>query len=464
MTRWLTAERAQKLNVLGDCILLAAASFVATMTNESPTVKPGVASGLAFSLIFVWAVAGRVVRHYDMANGRRERGDFVMTMVLVAFTIGTMAALGALVPQCRHNVEVWRFALVLVPGVVWLRLMTSWLRMRREVQPARVLVMGTGSLGRLTGHELRSTTPVAREVLGYLRFDDEAAENARLPAPVIGVAEELEAVIKSRELDEVYIAAHITTHHKQMQKAITTCERYGIPFALPAAGFRFDRAVAVGGTRATPDGYVHYLSVQPKPIQWAVKRLFDIFASGTALLLLSPLLIGTALAVKLTSKGPVLFKQTRVGLYGRQFHMLKFRSMVVNAEELRAKLAAQNEQTGPVFKLKRDPRITAVGRFIRKFSVDELPQLINVLRGEMSVVGPRPAIPSEVAQYEAWQRRRLSVRPGLTCVWQVSGRNEIGFEDWMYLDMQYIDHWSLAQDFALVLRTVPVVLTGRGAS
>jgi lipopolysaccharide/colanic/teichoic acid biosynthesis glycosyltransferase len=138
--------------------------------------------------------------------------------------------------------------------------------------------------------------------------------------------------------------------------------------------------------------------------------------------------------------------------------------MVVNAEELKAKLMALNEQAGPVFKMKRDPRITALGRFIRKYSIDELPQLINVLRGEMSLVGPRPPVPSEVAKYEAWQRRRLSVRPGLTCVWQVSGRNEISFEEWMYLDMQYIDHWSLSQDFQLILKTVPVVLTGRGAS
>jgi lipopolysaccharide/colanic/teichoic acid biosynthesis glycosyltransferase len=138
--------------------------------------------------------------------------------------------------------------------------------------------------------------------------------------------------------------------------------------------------------------------------------------------------------------------------------------MVINAEELKQKLLAQNEQSGPVFKMQRDPRITAVGRWIRKFSIDELPQLINVLRGEMTIVGPRPPVPAEVAQYEAWQRRRFSVRPGLTCVWQVSGRNEISFEEWMYLDMQYIDHWSLAEDLALIIKTVPVVISGRGAS
>ena len=179
---------------------------------------------------------------------------------------------------------------------------------------------------------------------------------------------------------------------------------------------------------------------------------------------LSPLLLLTAIAIKLTSRGPILFKQTRVGLHGRMFNMLKFRSMVHGAEALKAALESQNERRGPVFKMAKDPRVTRLGRFIRKYSVDELPQLLNVLRGDMSVVGPRPAVPSEVARYEAWQRRRLSVRPGLTCVWQVSGRDHIPFGTWMLLDMRYIDHWSLWEDLRLILQTVPVVLTGRGAS
>jgi lipopolysaccharide/colanic/teichoic acid biosynthesis glycosyltransferase len=138
--------------------------------------------------------------------------------------------------------------------------------------------------------------------------------------------------------------------------------------------------------------------------------------------------------------------------------------MVADAEALKGELIARNEQEGPVFKMKNDPRVTALGRVIRRYSIDELPQLINVLRGDMSIVGPRPPLPAEVARYQAWQRRRLSVRPGLTCVWQVSGRNEVSFEHWMLLDMRYIDHWSILADLSLVLRTVPVVLTGRGAS
>jgi lipopolysaccharide/colanic/teichoic acid biosynthesis glycosyltransferase len=144
--------------------------------------------------------------------------------------------------------------------------------------------------------------------------------------------------------------------------------------------------------------------------------------------------------------------------------MLKFRSMVVNAESLQKEILAKNEQSGPVFKMRNDPRITPLGRFLRKFSIDELPQLINVLRGDMSLVGPRPPVPQEVAQYLAWQRRRLSMRPGLTCSWQVSGRNQLSFTQWMYLDMAYIDHWSLAEDLKLLARTVPVVFSGKGAS
>jgi exopolysaccharide biosynthesis polyprenyl glycosylphosphotransferase len=299
-------------------------------------------------------------------------------------------------------------------------------------------------------------------VLGYLRFADEPV-HSRLPAEVVGTVSELEDFLKRHVVSEVFIAGNGDSHRAEMQSAIRVLERFGIPFALPASGFRFGRA-RPAHEAAVADGYVHYLSVRHRPTQSALKRLFDIAASFSALVLLSPLFLGVAAIIRFTSRGPILFRQERVGRHGKAFHMLKFRSMVADAEELKARLMAQNEQAGPVFKMRRDPRITRVGRFIRKFSIDELPQLLNVLRGEMSIVGPRPPVPSEVARYEAWQRRRLSVRPGLTCVWQVSGRNEISFEEWMYLDMQYIDHWSLAQDVQLILKTVPVVLTGRGAS
>jgi len=177
---------------------------------------------------------------------------------------------------------------------------------------------------------------------------------------------------------------------------------------------------------------------------------------------LSPLLAAIALAIKLTSPWPVLFAQLRSGLNGRVFKFYKFRTMVENAEELKKDLEHRNEMSGPVFKIKDDPRVTRLGRILRKYSLDELPQLFNVLRGDMSLVGPRPPIPAEVVKYERWQRRRLSMKPGLTCFWQIGGRNEIDFGDWMTMDLRYIDNWSFRLDVIILLKTIPVVLFGRG--
>jgi exopolysaccharide biosynthesis polyprenyl glycosylphosphotransferase len=325
----------------------------------------------------------------------------------------------------------------------------------------RVLIAGTGTLGRLTQREIRDGRR-RREVIGHLRFGREQ-DDARLEASVLGAAADVETVLRERVVDEVYVASTEPRHRDEVQAVVASCERFGVPFALPAGGYRFSRAIPACKD-AIPDGYVHYLSVRPKPVQVVLKRLLDVTVALVALVVLAPLFVATAVAVRLSSRGPVFFRQERVGLHGRTFDMLKFRSMVPNAERLKTTLAAHNERTGPVFKMKDDPRVTRVGRFIRKYSIDELPQLVNVLVGDMSLVGPRPAIPAEVARYEAWQRRRLSVRPGLTCVWQVSGRDQISFATWMLLDMRYIDHWSLWEDLRLIARTVPVVVLGRGAS
>ena len=195
----------------------------------------------------------------------------------------------------------------------------------------------------------------------------------------------------------------------------------------------------------------------------AIKRLIDITCSFVGILVLSPLFIIIAIIIKFTSKGPVFFSQKRVGKYGREFDMYKFRSMVVNAEELKEKLAAQNEMSGPMFKMKDDPRVTKVGKFIRKTSLDELPQLWNVLKGDMSLVGPRPSLPKEVAQFEDWMYKRLEVKPGLTCYWQVSGRNNIDFEDWMKLDVKYVEERNLWIDIKLICKTVFVLFGDKNA-
>jgi exopolysaccharide biosynthesis polyprenyl glycosylphosphotransferase len=448
----------QKLHFGIDVLIVVAACFVAATGGGQVHWK--IAPAMAAVAALLWSIASRVLLHYYVGNGRGFLGDIALTLVLLASVALPLMALRLFVPRYAMTTEITRFIAVIIPAILWVRVRATGARLWRARPVDQVLVVGVGPLGRLTHREIRDSG-ARREIIGYLRFGDEQT-HPRLKAPVLGTIKDLEKLLRERVVNEIYFATS-AARHDDVQTAIGTCERFGIPFALPACGYRFARAKPACAS-AIPDGYVHYLSVQHKPVQLYVKRLIDIGVSFTALVLLSPLLVATSVAIKLTSRGPVLFKQVRVGQFGRCFHILKFRSMVQNAEALQAQLLAQNEQIGPVFKITRDPRVTAVGRFIRKFSIDELPQLINVLRGDMSLVGPRPPLPSEVAKYEAWQRRRLSVRPGLTCVWQVSGRNEISFAEWMLLDMRYIDHWSLTQDLQLIVKTVPVVLTGRGAS
>ena len=194
-----------------------------------------------------------------------------------------------------------------------------------------------------------------------------------------------------------------------------------------------------------------------------IKRPLDIVASVIGLVALSPLFIVLAAMVKFDSRGPVFFRQMRVGKDGREFEFYKFRSMVEDAEEMKNKLMHLNELEGPVFKISDDPRITPIGRFLRRTSLDELPQLFNVLRGDMSLVGPRPPLPAEVENYEGWQREKLSVLPGITCLWQISGRNHIGFTEWMRLDIEYIRRQSFGLDVKILVRTLPAVLLRKGA-
>ncbi|MEM6793842.1 MAG: sugar transferase [Acidobacteriota bacterium] len=201
-----------------------------------------------------------------------------------------------------------------------------------------------------------------------------------------------------------------------------------------------------------------------KPLPLLVKRMVDISLSLLLMAIALPLTVSIVLLIKITEGGRVLYTQTRCGLNGRRFTLYKFRTMVEDAEARQGELMHLNEMSGPVFKLREDPRVTFLGRFLRRFSLDELPQLWNVLRGEMSLVGPRPPIPSEVKRYQRWQRRRLSMKPGLTCLWQISGRNQLDFDRWMELDLQYIDSWSPWLDLKILLKTVPAVLSGRGAS
>ncbi|MCI0453051.1 MAG: sugar transferase [Candidatus Latescibacteria bacterium] len=201
-----------------------------------------------------------------------------------------------------------------------------------------------------------------------------------------------------------------------------------------------------------------------EPFAYAfTKRAFDLVAGSAILLLLLPVIPMVAIMIRLDSQGPVFYRQERVGKNGRPFKFYKFRSMRADSDRLRAELETSNELTGPVFKMKNDPRVTSVGQFLRRSSLDEIPQIFNVLRGDMSIVGPRPALPGEVAKYEVWHRRRLEVKPGITCLWQVAGRNHVGFDEWMRLDIEYMSRRSVRTDLGIFLKTIPAVIARRGA-
>ncbi|HZI15096.1 MAG TPA: exopolysaccharide biosynthesis polyisoprenyl-phosphate hexose-1-phosphate transferase EpsZ [Myxococcus sp.] len=454
---------AAKLNLTVDLALLTAVLVATGILGQPPVPVSGwMLPTVVVSALVVWIITGTALCLYDSRFAERSKLDHVALVSITMLAVVTVLAVaGVLLPETVAKPSPVPLLVVFWPVATVLRLFVFQPVATQERPTDSVLIVGTGAMGRYTGEDLARRG--RRQIIGYVRFNDDMSSASELPGKVLGNADDLERILRNTAVDEVYIAGNTLKQGESMQAAIKLAERFGVPFALPAHSFRLDRARPVD-LEAVSDGFLHFAAVSPKPHQMAMKRLFDICVSAVALWALLPLLITVGLIVKFTSKGPIFFKQLRVGQNGKPFYMLKFRSMVVNAEELKEKLAALNEQTGPVFKMKNDPRITGIGRFIRKFSIDELPQFINVLRGEMSIVGPRPPVPNEVAKYETWQRRRLSVRPGLTCIWQVSGRNQISFEEWMYLDMQYIDHWSLTSDLTLLLRTVPVVLTGRGAS
>lgn len=277
----------------------------------------------------------------------------------------------------------------------------------------------------------------------------------------IGMLADCESVFRREVVDEVIFAVP-KGHTDAVEHAFTVAEELGLETKL-CLNFLPNRFAKVDYEELAGTPMLSFRSAPAHPVQLAAKRLFDIAVSFSALVLGMPVFAALAIAVKLSSKGPVFFGQRRSGLNGREFTMWKFRSMVVDAEQRLDALKSLNEVDGPVFKMANDPRVTRIGRFIRKTSLDELPQFWNVLVGEMSIVGPRPPIPGEVRHYARWQRRRLSVKPGITCLWQISGRSDIDFEKWMRLDLDYIDRWSFALDVRIFLQTIPAVLIGRGA-
>jgi exopolysaccharide biosynthesis polyprenyl glycosylphosphotransferase len=330
---------------------------------------------------------------------------------------------------------------------------------RRGYNTRRYAVVGSGPLAREIVRTMGAHPEWGYEFAGFVVDGPAPAALAR--DKVLGSLDDFERLLRSTVLDEVTFVVS-RERLSAVERMVLACEEQGISTRVCMDLFATRIA-----TRSVEDlDGIPLLTLSTTPsdsLALAAKRAFDLFEAAVALLVLSPIFLVVAVAIRLESPGPIFFRQRRVGVYGREFNLYKFRSMYQDAEARLESLRARNEVSGPVFKMRDDPRVTRVGRFIRRASIDELPQFWNVLRGEMSVVGPRPPLPSEVKQYERWQLRRLSVKPGITCTWQVSGRSQISFEQWMELDLRYIDSWSLWQDVKILARTIPAVLTGRGA-
>ena len=330
-----------------------------------------------------------------------------------------------------------------------------------------ILIFGTGAQARKIHQEVVKNPEHGVRVVGFVAEEDSFRERSKvydLAARVVATPETFEKALKRHAVDEV-VFTDITPYISSVQELAVIAAEEGVRVTLAADFFSLQIVRSeVSFVGSIPLVHYHLSPAASESGALLLKRCIDIVVSSFALILLAPLLLAVAIAIRLESPGPILYRQRRVGLNGRTFVLLKFRSMIDGAERLLDSLRSQNEMSGPAFKLRKDPRVTSVGRFIRKYSIDELPQLLNVLRGDMSLVGPRPPIPEEVDSYLRTQRRRLSMRPGLTCTWQVSGRNEIpDFEQWAKLDLEYIDSWSLWNDFKLLLRTIPAVLFGVGA-
>jgi exopolysaccharide biosynthesis polyprenyl glycosylphosphotransferase len=339
---------------------------------------------------------------------------------------------------------------------------TAWVR-ERSKKYIYFLIVGTGTKARAAADLLEQSEFMGLRLVGFVAESEKAPRTmvTRSGEYAVIQSSQLAATLGTEVIDEVVFAVEMEDLVR-LQPLMRDCACQGVNTRLqlefvpqPFSRVYVERLrhVPMLTLSVTPDSHLLLLG----------KRTFDIVVSAVALLLLSPLTLLVALLIKATSPGPVLYRQVRSGLGGRHFTLYKFRTMVENAENERPALSAFNELRGPVFKMSNDPRVTPLGRWLRRFSIDELPQFWNVLLGDMSFVGPRPALPAEVEQYEPWQRRRLRMRPGLTCTWVLEGRNSVEFDRVIQLDLSYIDNWSLWLDLKISLLTIPLVLTGKGA-
>jgi exopolysaccharide biosynthesis polyprenyl glycosylphosphotransferase len=415
--------------------------------------------------VLVWLLAGLWLKVYDKLDSWRP-----LVIVRDSLRQSVAGLVAVVILEYLLRLDLSRPFLALLAAYSWaflclFRLAASGLTgvMRRGFgAPRCVMVAGTGENARRIGEALEGSGRYGVRLTGFLAEDPaNAGTHIRLQGeyPVYALAE-LPSLLRRQVIDEIILA--VESHRlAEMEEVLMLCDEQGVRTRVAVDFFpHVNSEVYLERLGAIP--LLTFSATPHDELRLLLKRAIDVVVAGAGLLLLAPVMGMVALLIRLTSPGPAIFRHVRCGLNGRQFVFYKFRSMCRNAEELKPSLEHLNPKT-TVFKIPNDPRLTPLGRLLRKFSIDEWPQLWNVLKGDMSLVGPRPAVPEEVERYKGWQRRRLRMRPGLTCLWALQGRDEVDFENWMRLDMQYIDNWSLALDAKILLLTIPKVLTGKGA-
>jgi len=425
---------------------------------------PGIVPLTAFIVAGVGALSGayREVREDDLGRAFTDPLKIALTSTILLF-----AATFALELVFVSRLLLGFYALVDFLLMVIFRLI-AWrfaAPLRRSVAGFRnFLLVGEGPDLAEIARTLEANESRGIRLFGFVRIQngptDALLGGLSRSYPIVALPE-LPELLRSQIIDEVIFVVS-KEHLEKLGETFLLCEEEGVKTRILLSFF--PQVISKVYLERLGSKPLLTFSATPEDESLLVKRGFDFLMALVALILLAPLLLILAVLVKLTSHGPILFSQTRCGLGGRRFTLYKFRSMRADADLLREELAALNEVDGPVFKIRNDPRCTPIGRFMRKFSLDELPQLFNILKGDMSFVGPRPPLPQEVDKYERWQRRRLRMHPGLTCLWALEGRSRLSFRRWMELDLQYIDHWSMMLDWKILLKTIPIVLVGRGAS
>ena len=379
-------------------------------------------------------------------------------------------ALCLLVFEYTWRLELSRFFLGLFAAYAWILLLLFRLTAGRVVgvwrrefaAPHYVMVVGTGERAVRMAEELERSAPYGVRLRGFLSEQPDAPLQLTVgDIYKVHPVAELQSILRQQVVDEIIFAVG-SESLADLEEVFLLCDGEGVRTRLVVDFFpHVNSTVSLDRFSGMP--LLTFSAAPDDEIRLLVKRMTDIVIAAAGLVALSPFMALIAILIRVTSPGPAIFRQIRCGLNGRKFVFYKFRSMVKDAEDLKSSLAHLSTRD-TAFKIPDDPRLTPLGRVLRKFSIDEWPQLWNVLVGDMSLVGPRPAVPDEVDQYKLWQRRRMRMRPGLTCLWAVSGRDNVDFETWMKLDMQYIDNWSLALDWKILLQTIPRVLIGHGAN